>query len=309
MRAMSPFFVILPHNLEYMKLLTPTDWKSYELIDSGDFEKLERFGRYVLRRPEPQAVWDKALPEKSWQQQTHARFVQEGSHNGAWKRYKDIQDQWHIDYKYQDMKLKFRLGLTGFKHVGIFPEQAVNWNYIYESTQAMTNPRVLNLFAYTGGASLAARAAGADVTHCDSIKAVLNWANANMQASQLGDIRWLLEDAYKFVQREARRGRTYHGIILDPPAYGHGPKGEKWKLEDMVNDLTKEVAKILDPEQYFLVFNAYSLGFSPLVIQNLVITHFGARAKRKLESGELYLEEQSGRQLPAGIFTRFRGNK
>ena len=292
-----------------MNLLTPQDWKNYELIDSGNFEKLERFGKYTLRRPEPQAVWSPALPEKTWQQEAHARFVQEGSHNGEWKRLKEIPDQWYLDYRYGEMELKFRLGLTGFKHVGIFPEQAVNWNYIYESAKAIPQARVLNLFAYTGGASLAARAAGADVTHCDSVKAVLNWASANMQASRLSDIRWLLEDAFKCVQREARRERTYHGIILDPPAYGHGPNGEKWKLEEMVNDLTAAVAKILDPEQYFLVFNSYSLGFSPLVLQNLVHTHFGDLARKRLETGEIYLQERSGRQLPAGIFARFRGSR
>ena len=203
------------------------------------------------------------------------------------------------------MSLKFRLGLTAFKHVGIFPEQAVNWNYIYDSVKKMPDARVLNLFAYTGGASLAARAAGADVIHCDSIKNVLNWASANMQASQLGNIRWLLEDAFKFVKREAKRGNTYQGIILDPPAYGHGPKGEKWKLEDMVNELTEYVSQILDRRKCFLVFNSYSLGFSPLVLYDLVHTHFGPKVLRRAEWGEIYLQESSGRKLPAGIFLRF----
>lgn len=286
-----------------LKLLAPTHWKDYELLDSGDTEKLERFGPYVLRRPEPQAVWDKQLGEEAWKQQAHAHFIQEGSHSGRWDRKPDIPDQWYVGYRYKKMRLKFRLGLTGFKHVGLFPEQAVNWNYIYEASQSISKARVLNLFAYTGGASLAARAAGADVIHCDSIKNVLSWANANMQASGQNDIRWLLEDAFKYVKREARRGNTYHGIILDPPAYGHGPKGEKWKLEDMVNELTAAVAKILHPNTYFLVFNSYSLGFSPLVIENLVRTHFGARAKG-LESGELFLKEPFGRKLPAGIFVR-----
>ncbi|MCI4671112.1 MAG: class I SAM-dependent methyltransferase [Bacteroidia bacterium] len=290
-----------------MKLLTPhQDWKDYELIDSGDGEKLERFGTVVTRRPEPQAVWSKFLSEEEWKRRAHAHFVQEGSHSGKWDRKAHVQDQWYINYHYKGMKLRFRLGLTGFKHVGIFPEQAINWNYIYHASKGMSKPRVLNLFAYTGGASLAARAGGADVIHCDSIKNVLNWANVNMQASGLSDIRWLLEDAFKFVKREAKRGNSYQGIILDPPAYGHGPKGEKWKLEDMVNELSSEVGRILDPEQNFLVFNSYSLGFSPLVIQNLVRTHFKKHDLKNIESGELFMPEKSGRKLPMGIFTRFK---
>ncbi|MCB0835811.1 MAG: class I SAM-dependent methyltransferase [Bacteroidetes bacterium] len=287
-----------------MKLYYPKYWKDYELIDSGNEEKLERFGEYILRRPEPQAVWSKSLSEKEWKEMAFARFVQEGSHSGRWDRFKNIPDQWYIKYVYKDMELKFRLGLTGFKHVGIFPEQAVNWNYIYKAVKKINSAKVLNLFAYTGGASLAARAGGADVIHCDSIKNVLNWANHNMQSSRLDNIRWLLEDAFKYVKREARRGNTYHGIILDPPAYGHGPKGEKWKLEDMVNELTESVASILNPQEGFLVFNSYSLGFSPLVIENLVLTHFSQQITQQMETGELYLPERSGRKLPAGIFVR-----
>ncbi len=288
-----------------MKLYSPEGFTDYELIDSGGFEKLERFGRYILRRPEPQAVWSKLKPAKVWED-NHAHFEQKGSHSGNWNRKADMPDQWYVSYQNKGMKLTFRLGLTAFKHVGIFPEQAVNWDYIYESAQAIPEARVLNLFAYTGGASLAARAAGADVTHCDSIKNVLNWAAANMEASKLSDIRWLLEDAFKFVKREARRGNTYHGIILDPPAYGHGPKGEKWKLEDMVNELTRLVAQILDKEKFFLVFNSYSLGFSPLVLHDLVLTHFDKSLLKNAEVGELFLQEQTGRRLPAGIFVRFR---
>lgn len=288
-----------------MKWLSPENWKDYELIDAGDGEKLERFGKYLLARPEPQAVWSKALAEVEWRK-AHARFDQKGSHGGEWQRKAQMPDQWYVHYRYKEMRLKFRLGLTAFKHVGVFPEQAVNWEYIYDRAAALDKGRVLNLFAYTGGASLAARAAGADVTHCDSIKSVVSWANANMQASQLGHIRWLVEDAFKFVAREAKRGHTYQGIILDPPAYGHGPKGEKWKLEDMINELTHLVARILDPEKGFLVFNSYSLGFSPLVLQNLVYSHFRGFPLAHLEGGELFLPEKAtGRKMPMGIFARF----
>lgn len=288
-----------------MKLLSP-DWKAYELIDTGDGEKLERFGKYVLRRPEPQAVWKKAMPEDTWNQMTQARFVQAGSHSGNWET-KKVPDQWFVNYKHQGMHLSFRLGLTGFKHVGLFPEQASNWNYIYHHCQRLDRPKVLNLFAYTGGASLAARAGGADVIHCDSIKNVLSWANANMQHSKLTDIRWLLEDAFKYVRREARRNRVYQGIILDPPAYGHGPKGEKWKLEDMIDELTSYLSQILDQEQFFFVFNSYSLGFSPLVLQNLVRTHFTSHSLEHLESAELYFPDRAQRKLPLGIVSRMWG--
>ncbi|MEM9985762.1 MAG: class I SAM-dependent methyltransferase, partial [Bacteroidota bacterium] len=246
-------------------LLTPDHWHDYELLDSGAGEKLERFGSYILRRPEPQAVWQRLLSDGEWES-FQARYLPDGSHSGNWDRKGKMPDQWYVHYRYQGMKLKFRLGLTGFKHVGIFPEQAVNWQYIYEASKKRKGAKVLNLFAYTGGASLAAKAGGADVIHCDSIKNVVSWANANMQASKLQDIRWLVEDAFKFVQREAKRGNRYQGIILDPPAYGHGPKGERWQIEEMIDELMRNVAQILDPKTHFLVLNSYSIGFSPLVL-------------------------------------------
>ncbi len=291
-----------------VSLFSPEHWKDYELIDSGQFEKLERFGDYILWRPEPQAVWDKSLNVKEWNKLSHARFIQDGSHGGTWKQLKRIKDQWFISYQYKDLSLKFRLGMTAFKHVGIFPEQASNWNFIYEQVRKHHNAKVLNLFAYTGGASLAAKAGGADVIHCDSIKSVINWANANMQASKLDGIRWLIEDAFKFVRREVKRGKTYHGIILDPPAYGHGPKGEKWKLEDMINELTKEISQLIDPRSNFLVFNSYSLGFSSLVLKNLVQSHFSTHLLKNTECGELFLEERSGRMMPMGIVLRFQNS-
>ena len=288
-----------------MNILAPTSWKEYQLLDSGDQEKLERFGKYILRRPEPQAVWSKSLSAKDWASQAHAHFIQKGSHSGQWDRKKNMPDQWIINNQNKGMKIRFRLGMTAFKHVGIFPEQAVNWNYIYDSLKKHPGAKTLNLFAYTGGASLAAKAAGADVIHCDSIRSVINWAKANMEASKLSDIRWLIEDAYKFVAREARRENTYHAIMLDPPAWGHGPKGEKWKLEDMINDLTKEIKSIMHPDPLLLIFNSYSLGFSPLVLENLVLTHFSKKISGKLQTGELCLPEPSGRRLPMGIVTRF----
>jgi 23S rRNA (cytosine1962-C5)-methyltransferase len=281
----------------------PTYWKDYELIDCGDFQKLERFGKYVFIRPEPQALWSKKLSETEWNE-ADVVFVGRSPSTGDWRKKSGISDRWEIGYKSEILDLKFRLALTAFKHVGIFPEQAVNWEYIANSIRRLntTSPRFLNLFAYTGGASIAARHMGAEVTHVDSIKQVVTWANDNMQLSGLTDIRWMVDDAVKFVKRELRRGNTYHGIILDPPAYGHGPKGEKWKLEDMINDLVSEVCQLLDPEEHFLILNTYSLGFSALVTHNLLNEHLPQ--PQTAEIGELMLQATSGLILPLGVYGR-----
>lgn len=284
-------------------VLSPEFWEEYELLDCGNFEKLERFGKYVFVRPEPQALWPKRLPEADW---NAADVVFEGRSpsSGDWKRRSSIPDRWEIKYSSAQLNLKFRLALTSFKHVGLFPEQAVNWEYIATQIKRMRNPepRFLNLFAYTGAASLAARQTGAQVTHVDSIKQVVTWANDNMQLNGLQDIRWMVDDAVKFVKREVRRGNTYHGIILDPPAYGHGPKGEKWKLEDMVSDLVAEVCQLLDPEEHFMVLNTYSLGFSAVVARNLLEAH--ATKSTRIDIGELNLQARSGVNLPLGVYGR-----
>ncbi len=289
---------------------SPEGFTEYELIDAGGFEKLERFGTYILRRPEPQAVWKKTLDERDWQKLAHVVFVPKTSSSGNWNKLKTMPDRWEIKYRLNgdedksdsDKTLRFRLALTGFKHVGIFPEQAVNWKYIYNALRnpELKNPSFLNLFAYTGGASLAARAAGADVTHLDSIKQVVTWANDNMTLSGLDNIRWMVDDAMKFVKREIRRGKTYSGIILDPPAYGHGPNGESWKLEDHILELVNDVAQLLNPERHFLILNTYSLGFSSLIIQNLLSDV--KKKDDKLSSGELFLPSKHGAKLPLGVF-------
>jgi 23S rRNA (cytosine1962-C5)-methyltransferase len=289
-----------------IQVLSPTDFTDYELLDAGRGEKLERFGRFTLIRPEPQALWSPAMSEAEWRKAADAKFIQDGSASGDWERINpNIPDNWVIGYKKGAMNIKFKLALTRFKHVGIFPEQSVNWDFIYERSKANPGGKVLNLFAYTGGASLAAKAGGADVIHCDSIKQVVNWASNNMELSKLDGIRWLIEDAFKFVQREAKRGNQYDGIILDPPAWGHGPKGEKWKLEDQIDELIGQVATILAPQKSFLVLNAYSLGYSSLILENLGRSHFSAAQLKNLQIGELCLPERSGRKLPAGVFMRF----
>lgn len=294
-----------------MELLCPKNWKDYELLDCGDFEKLERFGNYITIRPEPQAVWPKVYSEAEWQKQAHVKFVAKSSSSGEWKSLKKMPDQWTIAYKLMNQNSKegkeiiFRLGLTSFKHVGVFPEQAVNWDAIYSFLSELNKPKFLNLFAYTGGASLAAKAAGADVTHVDSIKQVVTWANENMTKSKLDNIRWLVDDALKFVKKEMRRGNTYQGIILDPPAYGHGPNGEKWKLEENISEMMESVLQIVDKEKHLLILNAYSLGFSAMVPENL-LSPFAKKNKSNLTVGELYLPSKSGIKLPLGVWGKLK---
>ena len=301
-----------------------TGWKDYELLDSGAGEKLERFGPYVLSRPEPKALWDKSLPQAEWDRLSHthfkpgAGFGKAGKEDsGTWERLHRMDDQWWIRYRlnYAEVlsspdfryapslppqaagpsrssghgrplsgedstssTLSLRLGLTSFKHVGVFPEQGPNWEFIYRKCREMEKPKVLNLFAYTGAASLAARAAGADVTHLDSVRQVVTWARGNMEQSGLDGIHWVVEDAMKFASREARRGKLYDGIILDPPAYGHGPDGEKWKLDECLFGMLRTVSSILAPHG-FVVLNLYSNGYSAALGETLVREAFGICGK------------------------------
>lgn len=285
-------------------------WSGYQLIDSGNHRKLERFGDFTLIRPEPQALWQPGLTNKEWLHHAHAEFIQKGSYGGEWKKLKAIKDSWTLNYIEKGLKLKFKLSLTGFKHVGIFPEQADNWQYIYNhmSQIAKKEPDVkfLNLFAYTGGASLAAKAAGADVVHVDSVKQVVSWAKDNMELSGLQNIRWTIEDALKFVQREVKRGKKYHGIALDPPAYGLGTNGERWKLEEQIDELIHATAQLLHPENYVYILNCYSLGFSSLVVDNLLRSHFPKHKNHF--SGEIFLKCQTGYKLPLGVVGRLNSN-
>jgi 23S rRNA (cytosine1962-C5)-methyltransferase len=289
--------------------LTPGPWTDYELIDTGGFEKLERFGKFILSRPEPQAIWDKSLPESEWKKLTDAHFAKEKSNpeKGNWEQHSNMPHNWAIEYSNGNggLKLSLNLALTSFKHIGLFPEQAVNWEYLYQTIKKspVRNPKVLNLFAYTGAASVAAKAAGADVTHLDSVKQVVTWSRHNMESSGLDGIRWMVDDAMKFIKREARRGNKYHGIILDPPAYGRGPEGEKWVLEEQINEMLKVCAEILEPEDHFLLLNMYSLSFSSLIAANLIRCNFGE--VKNAEHGELYLQDNHSKKLPLGIFFRF----
>jgi 23S rRNA (cytosine1962-C5)-methyltransferase len=287
-----------------VELLCPENFKEYELLDCGNFEKLERFGKIITIRPEPQAVWPSVLSKSDWIKKAHFEFVPRSSSAGDWKKLKSAPEQWTLDYDFfDDKKITLRLGLTSFKHVGIFPEQAVNWDFIYSYfiNQSSGPKKFLNLFAYTGGASLAARAAGAEVTHVDSIKQVVTWANENMIKSGLDNIRWMVDDALKFVKKEQRRENFYQGIILDPPAYGHGPSGEKWKLEDNISEMIESVLGILDPEKHLLIFNAYSLGLSALIPENL-LKPYAEKNESVLSIGELYLKARTEIKLPLGVW-------
>jgi 23S rRNA (cytosine1962-C5)-methyltransferase len=296
-----------------MELLHPSSWEEYELIDSGDFEKLERFGKFTLIRPEPQAIWTKSLSESEWKERAHAKFVREQKDKfrftddvkGGWSRRAGMPESWTVNYRYNELKIALRLALTGFGHVGLFPEQGQNWNFMYDtiSSWKIEKPKVLNLFAYTGAASIVAKYAGADVVHVDASRPGLNWANQNMQLNNLGDIRWVYEDALKYVRRETKRGNKYNGIIMDPPPYGRGPDGEKWTLQEKLNELIELASQLLEKEKCFFILNMYAVGLSPLVGLNIVKTHF---EMKNPEFGEFFLKSGQGKDLPMGTFLRFR---
>jgi 23S rRNA (cytosine1962-C5)-methyltransferase len=247
------------------------------------------------------------MSEQEWQQRSQAIFRKEKSdpEKGRWILNKTCKEQWQIDYNYKSISMKMRLGLTSFRHIGIFPEQGDNWDFIFDKIKGMKTPRpkVLNLFAYTGGASLAACAAGSEVVHVDSVKPVISWARENMEISGLDGIRWIVEDALKFVKREVRRGTRYNGIILDPPAYGRGADGEKWVLEENINEMIKLCSELLDEKENFFIMSLYSMGFSSLIGENLIKSAFGKR--ENMESGELFLVDGFDKKLPLGTVVRF----
>ena len=294
-----------------------TAWKDYELIDCGDFAKLERFGKYITIRPEPKAIWKKTLSDAEWEKMAHTRFIPGGGFStagqqdsGSWKTLKRMDQQWPIVY--QPLNLTLRMGMTSFKHVGVFPEQAPNWDFIYSNTKRLVDNaggapvKVLNLFAYTGGASLAARKAGADVTHLDSVRQVVTWARQNMELSRMDSIRWVVEDALKFVRREAKRGNKYQGIMLDPPAYGHGPDGEKWKLDDCLWEMLSLVGDILAPKDSFLILNLYANGYSSLLADTAVRQALRLGKDADCTCGELVLRDKFGKNLPLSVFARVK---
>ena len=276
-----------------------TRWKDYELIDAADGERLERWGDILLIRPDPQILWKTPRRSPLWNQ-AHARYHRSHTGGGQWERLKPLPDVWEIGYG----ALRFRLKPMGFKHTGLFPEQAVNWDAMSAWIREAGRPiRVLNLFGYTGGATLACTAAGAHVTHVDASKGMVAWGRENAAASGLADrpMRWLVDDCGKFVQREQRRGNTYDAILMDPPSYGRGPGGEVWKLEEQIYDLVEQCAALLSDRPLFFAINSYTTGLSPSVMQYILGTLVSPKHAGVLSADEIGLPvTQSGLVLPCG---------
>jgi 23S rRNA (cytosine1962-C5)-methyltransferase len=291
-----------------MNLIT-TPQKDYELLDSGDGKKLERYGAYVLFRPDPQALWKPIKPYSEWNK-ADAVFIRKGK-EVEWKTKKMLPDAWNISFG----DLKFEIRPTTFKHTGLFPEQLENWKWMGEivaraaraSDDTARRPKVLNLFGYTGGASLACAKAGAEVCHVDGSKMASAWARKNQELSGLAEkpIRWILDDAVAFLKREVKRGNRYDGILLDPPAFGHGPKGEVWKIEENFDELISLCKSVLSDKPLFFLVNGYASGYSPIAYKNNLLSlteKFGG----EIEIGELAIEEsKTKRLLPCGIFARW----
>lgn len=293
-------------NDNHITVLTTEPQPDYELIDSGDGEKLERFGSVVLSRPDPQALWKKTLSTDEWAK-AQAIFSRDNEKAG-WKIVAGTPEKWAINFGY----FKFWIKPTAFKHTGLFPEQLENWKWLAETIQAQKNKsaepiRILNLFGYTGGATLACAKAGAEVTHVDGSKSATTWAKENAELSGLVEkpIRWIVDDARAFITREIKRGKTYHGIIMDPPAFGHGPEGEVWKIEDHFTGLIDDCKKILDPHSVLLLINGYAAGYSAFSYENNLREIVGDQGV--IEKGELTIREShQSRLLPAGIFARWQ---
>ena len=280
------------------------NWKDYEVIDCSKGEKLERWGDYILVRPDPQVIWDTPHKEKAWHKM-NAHYHRSKKGGGEWEFF-DLPQQWSIHYR----SLTFQLKPFSFKHTGLFPEQAANWDWFSELIKKAGRPvKVLNLFAYTGGATIAAAAAGASVTHVDASKGMVTWAKENAASSGLADapIRWIVDDCVKFVEREIRRGNHYDAIIMDPPSYGRGPKGEIWKIEESIHPLVKLCAQLLVDRPLFFLINSYTTGLQPAVLSYLIGTEL-KRFPGKVTADEIGLPVSSnGLTLPCGASGRFEG--
>lgn len=279
---------------------TAENWKSYELIDCSDGNRLEKWGDIVLVRPDPQVIWKTSETDPLWRS-PHAVYNRSSSGGGSWDIRKKMPDVWQINYGH----LKFNIKTMGFKHTGLFPEQAVNWQLLDKTIrQAEREVKVLNLFAYTGGATVAALNAGASVTHVDASKGMVAWAKENAASSGLSErpVRWLVDDCMKFVQREIRRGNTYDIIIMDPPSYGRGPGGEVWKLENEIYTFINECSRLLSADALMMLVNSYTTGLSPSVMEYILAETVGKKAGGTTLSDEIGLPVSSkpGRVLPCG---------
>lgn len=284
-------------------------WKDYELIDTGSGERLERWGDILLIRPDPQIIWESDKKDPRWKN-AHARYRRSSTGGGKWEVYKKMPDVWKITRG----ELVFRLKPMGFKHTGIFPEQAVNWDYTASCIRAAKkeNPnreiKILNLFGYTGAATLACMEAGAAVTHVDASKGMVQWARENRELGGIPEdrVRWIIDDALKFVQREARRGRFYDGILMDPPSYGRGPGGEVWKLENELYGLAKACSEALSDNPLFFLINGYTTGFQASVLGNMIDMTVVPRFGGKITAEEVGLPVTAGGVLPCGASGRWQ---
>ena len=283
------------------------NWKDYEVIDCSQGEKLERWGDYILVRPDPQVIWNTKKANKGWKKM-NGHYHRSSKGGGEWEFF-DLPQQWTINYK----ELTFNLKPFSFKHTGLFPEQATNWDWFSSIIKKADKPvKVLNLFAYTGGATLAAAKAGANVTHVDASKGMVQWAKENARLSRLDDkpVRWLVDDCVKFVQREHRRGNKYDGIIMDPPSYGRGPKGEIWKIEDSIYPFVQLCTQILSDNPLFFLINSYTTGLAPSVLTYMIETEVTSKFGGHTESEEIGLPVSSnGLVLPCGASGRWVSDK
>ncbi len=278
-----------------MKILQTDTWKDYVLLDSGDGKRLEKFGAYTLIRPDPQCIWQPHLPQSQWQK-ADAIF------ENGWKKQGEVPDKWLCRWN----NLSFWVKLSPFKHTGVFPEQAVHWEFISSVVASGASQSILNLFGYTGIASLAAAQVGAKVTHVDASYPTIGWAKDNQIASGLQEkpIRWILDDCLKFCERELKRSVSYDGIIMDPPIYGHDPKGKIWKFEESFPKLVEICSKLLSEKPLFFIVNAYAISASSIMLEN-VLHDYLKNLGGEIESGELALQEKSGRLLSTGIYARW----
>ncbi len=274
-------------------------WKDYELIDTSDGERLERWGDIILIRPDPQIIWSTGRKNPLWRN-AHARYYRSNKGGGHWETYRKVPDRWTIRYN----QLVFNIKPMGFKHTGVFPEQAVNWDFAAEKIRNENRPlKVLNLFGYTGCATLSCMKAGAMVCHVDASKGMVQWARENAQSSSIADlpVRWLVDDCVKFVQREIRRGNRYDGIIMDPPSYGRGPGGEVWKLEEQLFPLVDLCRQVLSDNPVFFILNSYTTGLSPAVMEYLLGVQLQQSFGGSVSSDEIGLRvTDTGLVLPCG---------
>lgn len=288
-------------NFEGKTMYLAADWRDYEILDAGDGNKLERWGDVVLLRPDPQAIWPMGENGRA----PHAQYLRSSAGGGHWEFRANLPESWRVSYR----DLTFVVRPTGFKHTGLFPEQAVNWDYMRNLVEKSgRKSSILNLFAYTGGATCALTAAGAQVTHVDAAKGMVAWAKDNLGACGLSEapVRFIVDDALKFVLREQRRGKTYDGILMDPPSYGRGPNGEMWKMEDDLYPLVAECAKLLSDEPLFFLINSYTTGLAPSVLTNVLKTALKKYAG-KVEADEIGLPVTRGNlALPCGASGRWQ---